>query len=222
MATYRKQLIDKDGNYIIPIINDTPGKIYQATVASSTSTATTYNFSPDTPLEQNRVYNIQFPLHSTNLNSTALLTDGNITPSSILIPPTDTIRLPSYTLATPNLINESEPWALVFNGTQWITLNQKFTTTGVAVNPNFAVSGGSYTASRPGQLFIQTAVAGGANVTISINGTQIARTQSSSSAFVWIPFSCQLNLGDTVAVTTSDNGGNAQVVPSLCRFFGFA
>ena len=93
---------------------------------------------------------------------------------------------------------------------------------GNPVATGLTVSGGTFTAPRPGRIIVQTAVAAGQNVKFTLNGTVAGQTQSPSSTFVWIPFSMWLNQGDVLVATSSDNGGNGQVVPGQSRFWPMA
>jgi hypothetical protein len=125
MATYRKRLTDEDGNTIIPAVGDVYGQVYTASISSSDSTTVTYEFTPECGLMTNSVYAVKFPTPTANLTKTLLLTDGNITAASILLPPPSATYQPSYTLATPSNINDTEPWLVMYNGTQWVCLNNK-------------------------------------------------------------------------------------------------
>lgn len=125
MAVYRKKLVDKDGNTIIPAIGDIYGPVYTASLQSASGGIATYAFTPDTPVEANRVYAVKFPTPTVN-NAVILLGDGNITASSILLPPAYATDSPSYEIAYTYNINDSEPWLLMYNGSnQWVCLNQK-------------------------------------------------------------------------------------------------
>ena len=56
MAVYRKKLVDKDGNTIIPAVGDIYGTVYTATLSSATAGGRAdYEFTPDTPVENNKV-----------------------------------------------------------------------------------------------------------------------------------------------------------------------
>lgn len=125
MAVYRKKLVDKDGNTIIPAIGDIYGPVYTASLQSSSGGIATYTFTPDTPVEANRVYAVKFPDPSVN-NAVILLGDGNMTASSILLPPVGASDNPSYELAYTYNINDTEVWLLMYTGSQqWVCLNQK-------------------------------------------------------------------------------------------------
>lgn len=125
MAVYRKKLVDKDGNTIIPAIGDVYGPVYTASLQSASGGIATYTFTPDTPVEANRVYAVKFPDPSVN-NAVILLGDGNITASSILLPPVAASDNPSYEIAYTYNINDTEVWLLMYTGnSQWVCMNQK-------------------------------------------------------------------------------------------------
>lgn len=123
-TVYRKKIVDKDGNTIIPIMGYM-GPVYTARLSSASGDIARYEFTPDTPVEANRVYAVKFPTPTVN-NSVVLLGDGNMTASSILLPPVATSDNPSYEVAYTYNINDTEVWLLMYNGSrQWICLNQK-------------------------------------------------------------------------------------------------
>lgn len=125
MAVYRKKLVDKDGNTIIPAIGDIYGPVYTASLQSASGGVATYTFTPDTPVESSRVYAVKFPAPTVN-NAVILLGDGNMTASSILLPPVVASNSPSYEIAYTTDINDTEVWLLMYNGSgQWVCLNQK-------------------------------------------------------------------------------------------------
>lgn len=125
MAVYRKKLVDKDGNTIIPAIGDIYGPVYTASLQSASGGIATYTFTPDTPVEANRVYAVKFPAPTVN-NAVILLGDGNMVASSILLPPVVASDSPSYEIAYTTDINDTEVWLLMYNGSgQWVCLNQK-------------------------------------------------------------------------------------------------
>lgn len=122
-STYRKKLVDKDGNTIIPIMGYM-GTVYTATLSSATAGGTAkYDFTPDTPIENNRVYAVKFPAPTVN-NATVILGDGVVS-GSILVPPVAATDSPNYELLTTDMINDTEPLLLMYNGVQWVCLNQK-------------------------------------------------------------------------------------------------
>lgn len=124
MAVYRKKLLDKDGNTIIPAVGDIYGTVYNATLSSATAGGRAdYDFTPDTPIENNKVYAVQFPDPTVN-NATIILGDGVVS-GSILIPPVAATDSPNYELLTTDMINNTEPLLLMYNGVQWVCLNQK-------------------------------------------------------------------------------------------------
>lgn len=124
MAVYRKKLVDKDGNTIIPAIGDIYGPVYTASLQSASGGTATYIFTPDTPVEANRVYAVKFPTATTN--AVILLGDGNITASSILLTPVCATSAPIFEIARTTNINDTEVWLLMYNGSnQWVCLNQR-------------------------------------------------------------------------------------------------
>lgn len=124
MAVYRKKLVDKDGNTIIPAVGDIYGTVYDATLSSATAGGRAdYEFTPDTPIENNKVYAVMFPEPTVN-NATIILGDGVVS-GSILVPPVAATDSPNYELLTTDMINNTEPLLLMYNGVQWVCLNQK-------------------------------------------------------------------------------------------------
>lgn len=124
MAVYRKKLVDKDGNTIIPAVGDIYGTVYTATLSSATAGGRAdYEFTPDTPIENNKVYAVQFPDPTVN-NATVILGDGVVS-GSILVPPVAATDSPNYELLNTDMINDTEPLLLMYNGVQWVCLNQK-------------------------------------------------------------------------------------------------
>ena len=122
-STYRKKLVDKDGNTIIPIMGYM-GTVYNATLSSATAGGRAdYEFTPDTPVENNKVYAVMFPAPTVN-NATIILGDGVVS-GSILVPPVSATDSPNYELLTTDMINDTEPLLLMYNGVQWVCLNQK-------------------------------------------------------------------------------------------------
>lgn len=122
MAVYRKKLVDKDGNTIIPAIGDIYGPVYTASLQSASGGVATYTFTPDTPVEASRVYAVKFPAPTTN--NTIILGDGT-TFGSVLVPPVAATDTPNYELLDTTMINDTEPLLLMYNGVQWVCLNQK-------------------------------------------------------------------------------------------------
>lgn len=124
MAVYRKRLLDKDGNTIIPAVGDIYGTVYTATLSSATAGGRAdYEFAPDTPVENNKVYAVMFPEPTVN-NATVILGDGVVS-GSILVPPVAATDSPNYELLTTDMINNTEPLLLMYSGVQWVCLNQK-------------------------------------------------------------------------------------------------
>ena len=124
MAVYRKKLLDKDGNTIIPAVGDIYGTVYTANLSSATAGGRAdYDFTPDTPIEDNKVYAVMFPAPTVN-NATVILGDGVVS-GSILVPPVAATDSPNYELLTTDMINDTEPLLLMYSGVQWMCLNQK-------------------------------------------------------------------------------------------------
>ena len=124
MSVYRKKLVDKDGNTIIPAVGDIYGTVYNAALSSATAGGRAdYDFTPDTPVENNKVYAVQFPAPTVN-NATIILGDG-VSSGSILVPPVAATDSPNYELLNTDMINDTEPLLLMYNGVQWVCLNQK-------------------------------------------------------------------------------------------------
>ena len=124
MAVYRKKLVDKDGNTIIPAVGDIYGTVYTANLSSATAGGRAdYEFTPDTPIEKNKVYAVMFPAPTVN-NATVILGDG-VESGSILVPPVAATDSPNYELLTTDMINDTEPLLLRYSGVQWMCLNQK-------------------------------------------------------------------------------------------------
>lgn len=124
MAVYRKKLVDKDGNTIIPAVGDIYGTVYTATLSSATAGGRAdYEFTPDTPVENNKVYAVKFPTPTVN-NATVILGDGVVS-GSVLVPPVSATDSPNYELLNTDMINNTEPLLLMYNGVQWVCLNQK-------------------------------------------------------------------------------------------------
>lgn len=123
MAVYRKKLVDKDGNTIIPAIGDIYGPVYTARLSSASGGIARYEFTPDTPVENNRVYAVKFPAPTVS-NVTIILGDG-VSSGSILVPPVAATDSPNYILLDTTMINDTEPLLLMYTGIQWVCLNQK-------------------------------------------------------------------------------------------------
>ena len=82
----------------------------------------------------------------------------------------------------------------------------------------WTVSSGSFTAPSLGLVIVQAASASNASCYLAINGNTVERVQGGANAFTWVPMTILVSKGDVVTGTTSDNGGNAQLVPSGCFF----
>lgn len=101
-------------------------------------------------------------------------------------------------------------WTTMKNGTR-ISLNWT------------GASGGSYTAPSFGFVMVQAACADSKSVTVKVNGNDVAKAQGSNSlSYEWIPIMVMVGKGDIVQATSSDSGGNAQVIASSCYFYPVA
>ena len=80
----------------------------------------------------------------------------------------------------------------------------------------------SYTAPGFGIVMIQTAVTGGKNITVAVNGTNVAYASAPGSAYTWIPITVLVTAGDVVKATSSDGGSAAQIQSNLCKFIRLA
>lgn len=78
--------------------------------------------------------------------------------------------------------------------------------------------GGTFTAPGLGFVIAQAAAASNATCHLAINGNTVERVQGGASTYTWVPMTILVSKGDVVEGTTSDNGGNAQFVPSGCFF----
>lgn len=172
MAVYRKKLVDKDGNTIIPAIGDIYGPVYTASLQSASGGVATYTFTPDTPVEASRVYAVKFPEPTVN-NAVILLGDGTMTACSILLPPVAASDSPSYELAYTYNTNDTEVWLLMYNGVgQWICLNQR-AELGLASTtlPSIAWDGGTIAGSSGFEGLVYADL-------VLINNAYIARSQT--------------------------------------------
>lgn len=79
-------------------------------------------------------------------------------------------------------------------------------------------AGGTFTAPSLGFVTAQAAAANNATCYLAINGSTVERVQGGAAAFTWAPMTILVSEGDVVRGTTSDNGNNAQFVPSGCFF----
>ena len=95
----------------------------------------------------------------------------------------------------------------------WDTLK-----TGTPQLLGWSVSSGTFTAPSLGLVIVQAASAANSTCSLAINGKTVERVQGGASAFTWAPMTILVSKGDVVNGTTSDNGGNAQLVPSGCFF----
>ena len=230
MAVYRKKLVDKDGNTIIPAVGDIYGTVYNATLSTATAGDTArYDFTPDTPVENNKVYAVKFPDPTVN-NATIILGDGVVS-GSILVPPVSATDAPNYELLTTDMINNTEPLLLMYSGVQWVCLNQKKKVATAdlengAVSSNkinwatlkatradaswLSVSGGTFKPTTTWFIIASYACAFGLSVYVSDGDTRIfSGRQQTASGYSWGAFSALLFKGHTYTFTR-DNDGNAQ------------
>ena len=205
MAVYRKKLVDKDGNTIIPAVGDIYGTVYTATLSSATAGGRAdYDFTPDTPVENNKVYAVVFPAPTVN-NATVILGDG-VSSGSILVPPVSATDSPNYELLNTDMINNTEPLLLMYNGAQWVCLNQKKKTSSsdidwatfddswhnITLNSGITVGNANFTHANNRWRYEN----GGRDIRIQLNvgnsnGTQVPAGQSknfaSPSQFSFMP-----------------------------------
>ena len=107
-------------------------------------------------------------------------------------------------------MSHSIDWTTMKNGTR-ISLNWT------------GASGGSYTAPGFGYVVVQAACADSKSVTVKVNGNDVGKAQGSNSlSYQWIPITVVVGKGDIVQATSSDSGGNAQVIASSCYFYPIA
>lgn len=95
----------------------------------------------------------------------------------------------------------------------WSTLK-----TGTPQSLGLSTSGGTFTATRCGFVVVQTASAANATCYLDLNGSTIQKAQGGAAAFTWVPMVAFVAKDDVIRARTSDNGGNAQIVPSGCFF----
>lgn len=232
MAVYRKKLVDKDGNTIIPAVGDIYGTVYTATLSNATAGGRAdYEFTPDTPIENNKVYAVKFPEPTVN-NATVILGDGVVS-GSILVPPVAATDSPNYELLNTDMINDTEPLLLMYNGVQWVCLNQKKKVatadlenkavksakidwatlkTGKPTEVGSDIASRTITANSVGFMVINTACAFEQYCEIYLNGTSLGSSKSGgTTTFTWFQTTVFVVKGDVVRITTSDNGGNAQI-----------
>lgn len=225
MAVYRKKLVDKDGNTIIPAIGDIYGPVYTASMSSASGGVATYTFTPDTPVEANRVYAVKFPTPTVN-NAVILLGDGNMTASSILLPPVSASDSPSYELAYTYNINDTEVWLLMYNGSnQWVCLNQKRKVATADLEDDavgwkylgqvkLASAGASLTFNLPAQYDNYKIVAGCEMATGSNANCQLQLLRSESV----IPSAwCVLDVNGSSIVAGTRTAGNDQFSMTTCN-----
>ena len=232
MAVYRKKLLDKDGNTIIPAVGDIYGTVYTANLSSATAGGRAdYDFTPDTPIENNKVYAVMFPAPTVN-NATVILGDGVVS-GSILVPPVAATDSPNYELLTTDMINDTEPLLLMYSGVQWVCLNQKKKVatadledksvksakidwatlkTGKPTEVGSGFASRTITANSVGFMVINMACAFEQYCEVYLNGTSLGSSKSGgTTAFTWFQTTVFVAKGDVVRITTSDNGGNAQI-----------
>lgn len=95
----------------------------------------------------------------------------------------------------------------------WDTLRS-----GTPVSLGFTASGGTFTATHFGYVVIECAVQSGAKISVSINSAETIVAQGGASAFEWIPIVIPVGKNDVITATSSDGGGNAQVMGGSSKF----
>lgn len=202
--------------------------IYQATVTSSSSSSIYLNITapelPTTP-QEGQVINIYLSslytgyivYLSINGGVASRLYDYSITSAT------------SVSGSRPNIGGGTRPYTLIYlNGAWRITSSFSkirqadmatdyftFTQTDIAP-PSTSMN---YTASANGVVLVQTAVYNGQSITFKVDGTEVAKVQSSEGGgFTWIPVSIPLSSGQNITASSS-NGSYAQITGA--RFFKF-
>lgn len=99
-----------------------------------------------------------------------------------------------------------EDGAVTSDKVDWTTL-----TTGTPTSVGSGVASRTITADSVGFIVINTACAANAYATVYLNDTTLGRSQGGASAFTWFQATVFVAKGDVVRITTSDNGGNAQI-----------
>ena len=98
-------------------------KVYNATLSSASGGVATYTFSLEDGLVSGRIYAVKFPT-PTVANAIIILSDGT-TSASILLPPVSANSSAQYDVMGTNAINSTEAVILLYNGTQFVSLNQR-------------------------------------------------------------------------------------------------
>lgn len=88
----------------------------------------------------------------------------------------------------------------------WATLK-----TGKPTEVGSGIASRTITADSVGFIVINTACANNAYSAVYLNDTSLGRTQGGAAAFTWLQTTVFVAKGDVVRITTSDNGGNAQI-----------
>lgn len=137
--------------------------------------------------------NVTVPKSSTAASSFTI-TDMRVTPTSAII--TDN------SITTKKLANK----AVTSDKVDWTTLK-----TGTPTEVGSGIASRTITANSVGFIVINTACANNAYSTVYLNNTSLGRTQGGAVAFTWLQTTVFVAKGDVVRITTSDNGGNAQI-----------
>ena len=117
------------------------------------------------------------------------------------------------TITAETVAPAEEVGAITASMIDWSTFR-----TGTPQLLGWTVSSGTFTAPSLGLVIAQAASAANATCYLAVNGTTVGRVQGGASAFTWAPMTILVSKGDVVKGTTSDNGSNAQFVPSGCFF----
>lgn len=111
-------------------------------------------------------------------------------------------QLANNSITTPKLANK----AVTSDKVDWTTLK-----TGKPTEVGSGIASRTITANSVGFIVINTACANNAYSTVYLNDTSLGRTQGGAVAFTWLQTTVLVAKGDVVRITTSDNGGNAQI-----------
>ena len=142
--------------------------------------------------------NVNVP-KSSSAASSFKITDMRVTPTSAII--TDN------SITTPKLANKAVTSAKV----DWTTLK-----TGKPTEVGSGVASRTITASSVGFMVINMACAFEQYCEIYLNGTSLGSFKSGgTTTFAWSQTTLFVAKGDVVRITTSDNGGNAQITSVL-------
>ena len=197
MAVYRKKLVDKDGNTIIPAVGDIYGTVYDAILSSATAGGRAdYEFTPDTPLENNKVYAVKFPAPTVD-NATIILGDG-VSSGSILVPPVAATDAPNYELLNTDMINDTEPLLLMYNGVQWVCLNQKKKVATADLENNAVTSANvDWTTFKPYWKTVATSTSSNVTIPAGYRHYRIRLIGTKTNANNWGVIGCSQATGTT-------------------------